>query len=254
MTTAFLIAEGGDCLGVPSFILFTFDLIGDDLFLFRFLPPLGVFGVFFDERTLGVGFDEIRVPVLASLTGVTIGDDDDDLAFERAEAGVDIIGVVNMSASPVKLMSRELLLFAFFPEDFLDFIGVDFFTDLDDFPAGSDFLADLGVPLGVFPFGDRDLALLGEDLADDGLVGTVFGVPILEVGAGETTGVFFKDDGVEALGVEGADLLLGDFLALLGDLVATGEADLALGVVLGELDGLLGLPGDFLTDPGDDDL
>jgi hypothetical protein len=203
MATAFLIDEGGDCFGVLSFILFTFEFSGDDLFLFKFLPPLGVFGVFLDDRILGVGFLCKVILDIASLTGVTTGDN--DLAFERAEAGVETIGVVNISESPVKLMSRELLLLVFFPTDFLCLTAVDFLTDLGDFPTDGDFCADFGVTFdatfGDFPFGDKDRALLGEDLVDACFAGTVFGVPILDFCVFEAPGVFFGDGVLEAFGV-----------------------------------------------------
>lgn len=171
MATARFIADGGEVFGVPNFILFTFIASGDDLFLFRFLPPLGVFGVFLLEP---MGFNDLGgdATTLSSIICATAGD---DLVFDLAAAGLAIIRF-STSETSVKLKSAELLLFALYDFLLADLEG-DFFPDLD---AGRDFLADLGVVfvLGdLFPFGgDKDLALLGVDLADADFEGTVWGV------------------------------------------------------------------------------
>lgn len=108
-------------MGVPSFILFTFLDTGEDRFLFRFLPPLGVFDIFFVDTTFGVCFFNVG----AAGFGVSLTDDitgEEDLALDRADAGVEMIGVLNKSVTPVKLRSCETLLFAFMailPTDFL---------------------------------------------------------------------------------------------------------------------------------------
>lgn len=188
--TAFLMTSGGEgTSGVPSFILFTFTEIGDDLFLFRFFPPRGVFGVFkrfpvdfLADFFADIGADacfnglEIGTVVETALgltndTGEEIGEA--DFAFDLADAAVEKIGVLKRSDTPVKLRSKTLLLLLFFrvlPVDFLlDFTCGDF---LDDF-TGVDFLDDFGVLLDTAP--DMDLALL-EVLAVDDFAGSVFGV------------------------------------------------------------------------------
>lgn len=256
---AFLITTRGETVGVPSFILFTFLDTGEDLFLFRFLPPLGVFGTFFVDTTFGVCFFNVG----AASFGVTLTGDitgEEDLALDLADAGVKMIGVLNKSATPVKLMSRERLLFAF-----LTILVADFLADLTgDFLAemlvGSDFLFDFGVFLTdgietvVVPV-DNDLALC-DDFVDAGFAGAVFGVLGIDVvmGVAVETGVFLIGD-VDFLG--DADLLLArDFLADFGVDVDSllpflapfvGDLDLRTVLVDDAGDADLALAGDFLV-------
>ena len=172
IATAFLIVERGVdrgvVLGVPSFILFTPCCRGDDLFLFRFLPPRGVFVAFLTDTGFTGAGD------LAGL-GDTIGDTATDgvLALDLADAGVDTIGDLNRSAMPVKLTSTTLLLFLLLGVAFLPLFGV---LPLGDFPLDLR-LVDLAGDLGV----------LAGDLAG------VFAGDLAGVLAGDLAGVFAGD-------------------------------------------------------------
>lgn len=256
-------ALGGDRgFGVPNFILLTFTWIGEDRFLFKFLPPRGVFGVFPDldfladffrdwgvfvtgDAATGSAFETVvsggDLIIAGELTGA------DDLAFDLAEAAEDTIGVLKRSEIPEKLTSMLLLLLFFPVDDFLpDFWGDDFLADF----AEVDFLADLagkdflGVPF-VFSetVPDNDFARR-EVEPDLDFAGAVLGVACLDV---LDTGVFgdsacilygdvdFLGEGVRS-GVfvsETSDFRLffplGVFFCDAGNL---GDADLLLGVDL----------------------
>lgn len=126
MATAFLMAFGGEVFGVPSFILFTLTAPGEDLFLFRFFPALGVFLL---DSTLLADFGEACFTGSAC-TGVTTGE---DLVLDLAAAGLDTTGVLSSSETPVKLMSRLKLLLTFLAADFrfaADVLRDLFFADI----------------------------------------------------------------------------------------------------------------------------
>ena len=72
-TTALVIADGVLASGVLIFIRLTFICSGEDLFLFRILPPRGVFA--------------------GLVTGdITFTGERDFLAFDLADAGLDTMG------------------------------------------------------------------------------------------------------------------------------------------------------------------
>ena len=237
-------------LGVPSFILFTFMVTGEDLFLFKFLPPRGVLGVFPDFDFLAAFFADPGVFVFCTaavetgveLATVVFGEDDSaageligvvDLAFDLADAADETIGVLNRSETPEKLISAALLLLLFF------FALEDRLPDL----AGVDFLGELLLLLETVP--DTDLARFAFEPDEADLAGAVLGVPgrddDFDFGVlGDTAcclngDVDFLGEGVRAaasvtgdftLGLAGIDLGV-NFLPDAGDL---GDCELLLGV------------------------
>lgn len=163
--TTFLITAGGEGpVGLPSFILLAPTTIGDDLFLLRFLPALGVFGVF---PALGV-FTTFSGK--GDLTGDATGEL--ERALDLAEAGDDTIGVFMRSTIPVKLRSRLLLLLLPLVGDSLTERRA-FLPDLGNFLDGDRLLGVLFLPVDndfSFPVEETDEApFAGADLGVDGI-------------------------------------------------------------------------------------